>query len=57
MALPAIEGYDDKFNDLRVAVAVEIERRANLASIPEQITALAATYVEGGGNVSDLSLT
>lgn len=58
MALPLIENYDDaKLDELRIAVANEIERRANLATIPATILQLASTYVAGGGNPADLSVT
>ena len=34
----------------RIAVAVECERRANLAAIPEQIEHLAKVFRDGGGD-------
>ena len=41
---------DEELDAHRIAVAVEVERRANLAAIPEQIEALAKVYREGGGD-------
>lgn len=38
----------------RIATLTELERRANLAVIPEQIAALRETYVAGGGDLADL---
>ena len=58
MALPAITGYDDeKLEALRLAVLIEQERRQALANIPGQILMLAGQYVDGGGEIGDLSLT
>lgn len=45
---------DEGLDVLRRAVLNEQERRANLASIPGQVAALAAKYAEGGGDTSDL---
>lgn len=41
---------DDQLDTLRIEVLTEQERRARLASIPTQITALAADYRAGGGD-------
>lgn len=41
---------DDDLDTLRRDALREQERRANLASIPAQITALAHTYRDGGGD-------
>lgn len=46
---------DDELESLRVAVATEQERRANLAAIPEQIALLARTFRDGGGDEGDLT--
>ena len=45
---------DEELDAHRIAVAVEVERRANLAAIPEQIEALAKVYREGGGDEDTL---
>ena len=45
---------DEELDAYRIAVAVEVERRANLAAIPEQIEALAKVYREGGGDEDTL---
>lgn len=47
---------DEDLNTLRINVLNEQERRADLASIPQTITDLAAKYVAGGGSLGDLSL-
>lgn len=41
---------DEQLDEARTAILIEQERRANLAHIPEQVTALAAKYAEGGGD-------
>lgn len=41
---------DDDLDALRVAVAVEQERRQALATIPAQVAQLAARFVDGGGD-------
>ena len=46
---------DDELDALRVDVAIEQERRANLAAIPEQIAAMAKTYRDGGGGEQALA--
>lgn len=46
---------DDDLDQLRIAVLTEQERRANLASIPAQITQLAQTYRDGGGDEQALA--
>ena len=46
---------DEDLDGLRVGVAVEQERRANLAAIPEQIEQLAKVYREGGGDEQALT--
>ena len=45
---------DDELDDLRIDVAVEQERRANLAAIPEQIKELAEKFRDGGGDEGTL---
>lgn len=46
---------DTELDARRIAVAVECERRANLAAIPEQIEALAKVYRDGGGDEQALT--
>ena len=46
---------DDELAQHRIAVATEIERRANLAAIPEQIEALAKVFRDGGGDEQALA--
>lgn len=46
---------DAELDQHRLDVLNEIERRANLATIPAQVTALAQTYTTAGGNPADLS--
>ena len=41
---------DTELDELRIDVAVEQERRANLAAIPEQIKELAEKFRDGGGD-------
>ena len=45
---------DDEFDQLRVDVLTEKERRDSLAQIPAQVTALAKTYRAGGGDANTL---
>jgi len=45
---------DEELDAYRVAVAVECERRANLAAIPEQIKELAEKFRDGGGDEDTL---
>ncbi|WP_336647510.1 hypothetical protein [Microbacterium sp. MMO-10] len=45
---------DDDLDALRVAVAVEQERRQALATIPAQVAQLAARFVDGGGDPADI---
>lgn len=40
----------DELDALRIDVAIEQERRANLAAIPEQIKELAEKFRDGGGD-------
>lgn len=47
---------DEKLADHLDRILAEQERRQRLATIPAQITALAAQYVEGGGDPAQLSL-
>lgn len=47
---------DDELDQLRLEVLTEQERRANLATIPGQITALVKQYAAGGGDPSTLTL-
>lgn len=46
---------DDELAQHRISVATEIERRANLAAIPEQIEALAKVFRDGGGDEQALA--
>lgn len=46
---------DTELDAHRVAVAVECERRANLAAIPEQIKELAEKFRDGGGDEQELT--
>lgn len=45
---------DEQLDEERTAILTEQERRANLARIPEQVTALADKYAEGGGDREEL---
>lgn len=45
---------DNELEAIRIEVLTEKERRANLAAIPEQITALRGQYTAAGGNAADL---
>lgn len=55
MTLPDIQNYDDeKFEALVQAVAVEQERRRDVANIPGQIAALRAKFAAGGGDPAEL---
>lgn len=45
---------DEELDQHRRDVLNEIERRENLARIPDQITELLDKYVELGGNMKDL---
>ena len=45
---------DEELDAHRIAVAVECERRANLAAIPEQIKELAEKFRDGGGDEDTL---
>ena len=45
---------DEELDDHRRDVLAEIERRENLARIPDQITELKTKYVELGGDPKDL---
>lgn len=57
MNLPDFTNYtDEKLDAARVAILTEQERRANLAAIPGQMQQLAQQYVDGGGDLADLSL-
>lgn len=47
---------DDDLDALRVDVLNEQERRARLASIPVQISDLAARYIADGGDPADLQI-
>ena len=46
---------DEDLDALRVAIAAEQERRANLAAIPPQITRLAAQFCDAGGDPAELA--
>lgn len=46
---------DDDLDALRRDVLTELERRANLAAIPDQVRALADTYTAGGGDRNALA--
>ena len=45
---------DEELDQHRRDVLSEIERRENLARIPDQIAELKAKYVEGGGDPDQL---
>ena len=45
---------DQQLDDHRRDVLQELERRENLALIPDQIRELRHKYVEGGGDPKDL---
>lgn len=46
---------DDDLDALRQQVAAERERRDALATIPGMVGDLARRYMDGGGDVSDLT--
>lgn len=46
---------DDELDQHRLDVLNELERRANLAAIPSQVTQLAQTYTTAGGDPADLA--
>jgi len=46
---------NDDLDQLRADVLNEIERRQRLATAPQQVQAIAARYVEDGGNPADLT--
>ncbi|WP_177243879.1 hypothetical protein [Microbacterium sp. AR7-10] len=46
---------DAELDQHRLDVLNEMERRANLAAIPAQVTALAQTYTAAGGDPADLT--
>lgn len=46
---------DDELAQHRLDVLNELERRANLAAIPAQVSALAQTYTAAGGDPADLT--
>lgn len=46
---------DGELGAHRIAVITEVERRANLAAIPEQIEALAKVFRDGGGDEQALT--
>lgn len=57
MNLPDFTNYsDEKLDAARVAVLTEQERRARIATIPGQLQQLAQQYVDGGGDLADLTL-
>ena len=45
---------DEELEQVRTAILIEQERRANLEQIPVTIQELAAKYKEGGGNQEEL---
>lgn len=45
---------DEELDQHRQNVLAEQERRANLASIPGQITELKQKYIDGGGDPKEL---
>lgn len=45
---------DDKLDEHRVAILVEQERRARVASLPEQIATMRREYLDAGGDPSAL---
>lgn len=47
---------DEQLDTLRTDVAIEMERRQALATIPSQISDLAKKYVDGGGSIEDIHL-
>lgn len=46
---------ESELDSTRIAVATEIERRANMAAIPSQIEQLAKLYRDGGGDEDALN--
>ena len=46
---------DEQLDAHRLDVLNEMERRANLAAIPAQVTQLAQTYTAAGGDPADLT--
>lgn len=47
---------DDELGQARLDVAIEQERRQRLAQAPAQIAAIAARYIEDGGDRADLDV-
>lgn len=45
----------EELEQLRLSVLAELERRASLETIPEQINQLTKAYVEAGGDLKDIS--
>ena len=45
---------DEQLDEVRQAILIEQERRANLAQIPATIQELAAKYTDGGGDREEL---
>lgn len=56
ITLPDLTTYtDDDLDALRAAMDAETTRRVHLATIPTQVTALAAQYVQSGGDKTELT--
>lgn len=45
---------DEQLDEARQAILAELERRANLAQIPDTIQELAAKFKDGGGDLTEL---
>lgn len=57
MNMPDFTNYDDeKLDAARVALQTEVEKRQRRNAIPGQVQALAAAYVQDGGDLGDLTL-
>ncbi|MDO5534108.1 MAG: hypothetical protein Q4F65_05605 [Propionibacteriaceae bacterium] len=49
------EWSDDKLDEHRLAILIEQERRARIASLPDQIATLRQEYLDAGGDPADLT--
>lgn len=53
--LPDFTDYDDeKLEAARITILAELERRQRLASAPSEVAAMAARYIQDGGDPADL---
>lgn len=53
--LPDLSSYSEgELDTLRVALAVETEKRARLREAPQTIASIAQRFVEDGGDLADI---